>query len=274
MTLEYKNFNDVFVSAKLALSSPGGPDIIQLPQGWPMVQLAAAGLLLNLNKYKQQFGWAKRFTQSNLVDNEASANGKYFGTGNLYGLSDSESYLGVFYNKAILASLGLTVPKTLAQFEHDAAVAKAHGQIGIQFGDSNGAPAIQTYYEILDQYVPATAVNDFSLGSKAGALPASGAVRAATTFTTWAKDGYLSPGWLGVTDSQALATFLTGKGLFNLQAGFWTVGTFTRRRCRTRWGGSSCPGSRPVRRPAPSPRSTIHTASTHTARTRRSPPNG
>lgn len=245
VSLEYKSFNDVFVSAKLALSSPGGPDIIQLPQGWPMVQLAAAGLLLNLNKYEQQFGWTKRFTQSNLIDNEASANGKYFGTGNLYALSDSESYLGVFYNKSILASLGLTVPKTLAQFEHDSAVAKAHGQIGIEFGDSNGAPAIQTYYEILDQYVPATAVNDFSLGSKAGALPAGGAVKAAATFTTWAKDGYLSPGWLGVTDSQALATFLTGKGLFNLQAGSWTVGNVYAAKMQDKVGWFIMPGLTP-----------------------------
>jgi raffinose/stachyose/melibiose transport system substrate-binding protein len=242
IVLEYKSFNNVFLSAKLALGSPGGPDIIQLPQGWPMVQLAAAGLLLNLNKYEQQFHWTQRFTQSNLVDNEATANGKYFGTGNLYALSDSESYLGLFYNKSILAKLGLTVPKTLAQFEKDCAVAIAHGQNAIEFGDSNGAPALQTYYELLDQYAPANAINAFALGTKEGGLPVSASVKAATTFTTWATDGYLSPGWLGVTDSQALATFLTGKGLFNLQAGSWTVGNIYSANMQNKIGFLILPG--------------------------------
>ena len=57
-----------------------------------------------------------------------SPDGKEFGTGNLYGYTTMGEIVGVYYNKQMLADLGLTVPTTFDDFEQDLAVAKQAGR--------------------------------------------------------------------------------------------------------------------------------------------------
>ena len=76
-----KSFNDLFATVKLILSGPNSPDIAYLPQGWPMVALVKAGLLVPLDKYEKQYGWDKRFTAGQRREAEASKDGTKFGIG-------------------------------------------------------------------------------------------------------------------------------------------------------------------------------------------------
>jgi raffinose/stachyose/melibiose transport system substrate-binding protein len=222
VTVDWKSFNDLYTAVKLALSGPGSPDIVQLPQGWPMVELVKAHLLVNLNSYEKKYDWGSRFSKAELADASATANGKFFGTGNLYGVSDTVAFLGWYYNKQKLAGLGLQVPTTFSQFEHDLAVAKQHGQVPVQFGDSDQWPALHTFYTVLPQFVSQAKISNFTLGAS-GAQPinSSGAVQAASSLASWAKQGYLEPGFLGVSSDQAIAAFLKGQGVFFAPGGSW-----------------------------------------------------
>ena len=58
-----KSFDDLKATAKLAMSSPDGPDIIQINQGWSdMGAMAEAGVLANLTPYAEKYGWSERIS--------------------------------------------------------------------------------------------------------------------------------------------------------------------------------------------------------------------
>ena len=48
--------------------------------------------------------------------------------------------VGVYYNKQMLADLGLDVPTTFAEFEQALEVAKQAGEVPIQFGNNDAFP--------------------------------------------------------------------------------------------------------------------------------------
>ena len=80
--------------------------------------------------------------------------GKEFGTGSLFGYTTMGEIVGVYYNKAMLADLGLTLPTTFDEFEQDLEVAKQAGEIPIQFGNNDAFPGIHEFAVIQDQMAP------------------------------------------------------------------------------------------------------------------------
>ena len=70
-----------------------------------------------LDDYAKVYGWNDRYSTTLLDLNTFSADGKQFGSGDLYGLSQMGEIVGVFYNKDKVP----TPPKTLDEFEAIAA---------------------------------------------------------------------------------------------------------------------------------------------------------
>ena len=68
-----------------------------------MGALVKGGLLTPLDDYAEAYGWGDRYSATLLDLNRFSADGKEFGTGNLYGLSQMGEIVGVFYNKEKVA---------------------------------------------------------------------------------------------------------------------------------------------------------------------------
>ena len=64
-----------------------------------MGQLVKGGLLKPLDAYADAYGWNDRWSKTLLDLNRFSADGKQFGAGNLYGVSQQGEIVGVFYNK-------------------------------------------------------------------------------------------------------------------------------------------------------------------------------
>ena len=153
-----------------------------------------------------------------------SPDGREFGTGNLYGYTSMGEIVGVYYNKAMLASLGLTIPTTFGEFEQDLTVAKNAGEIPIQFGNNDAFPGIHEYAVVQDQIASAQDLTDFIFGRQRTALsfetPAN--VQAATILQNWAKAGSFTPGFGGGGYDSAVANFGKGQGLFMI-TGNWIV---------------------------------------------------
>ena len=104
-------FEDLKTVLALGLSSADGPDVSMVNQGFPdMGALVAADLLLPLDDYISKYGWDTRWSPALLARNSFSADGKEFGTGNLYGVSTTAEIGGVFYHKD-LGSWAKTVQK-------------------------------------------------------------------------------------------------------------------------------------------------------------------
>ncbi len=112
-----KSFTDLNTTLKLAVSGPKAPDIVQANQGRQVMgALVKGGLLKPVDAYADAYGWNDRWSRTLLDLNRFSSDGKQFGSGDLYGVSQQGEIVGVFYNKDKVD----TVPGTFAEFEVDA----------------------------------------------------------------------------------------------------------------------------------------------------------
>ncbi len=220
-----RDFGELKTLLRLAISGPHPPDVVEANQGWPdMGGLVKAGLLLPLDNYAKAYGWLDRVSANVLAVSTWTPDGKQFGTGSLFGYTTMGEIVGVYYNKNMLADLGLSVPTTFGEFEQDLAVAKQAGEVPIQFGNNDAFPGIHELAVIQDQMAPEAYLTDLIFGSKGSQLSFNTPenVQAATTLQDWAKAGYFTPGFGGGGYDTAVANFAKGQGLFMI-TGNWIV---------------------------------------------------
>src|SRR3954451_2537584 len=141
-----KSFEDLQKTVKLAVSGSDAPDVVQANQGYgQMGAMVKAKLLRPISDYAKVYGWNDRYSSTLLALNSFSSDGKQFGTGELYGLSQNGEIVGVFYNKDMVS----TPPTTLDEFEASLADFKSKGMPGIQFGNLEAWPGIHEFESVL-----------------------------------------------------------------------------------------------------------------------------
>src|SRR3954447_14258812 len=214
-----KSFNDLNTTLKLAVSGSKAPDVVEANQGRQVMgQLVKGGLLKPLDAYADAYGWQSRYSKVLLDLNRFSDDGKQFGSGSLYGLSQMGEIVGVFYNKEKVPA----PPTTLDEFEQQLAAAKAKGDIPIQFGNLDKWPGIHDYESVLGQTADKQAIRDFVFAKDGANFNQPGFTDAATKITDWVKKGYFTPDFNGTGYDPAWQSFTKGKGTF-LIAGTWVT---------------------------------------------------
>jgi raffinose/stachyose/melibiose transport system substrate-binding protein len=212
-----KSFTDLNTTLKLAVSGPKAPDIVEANQGRQVMgQLVKGGLLKPLDSYADAYGWNDRWSKTLLDLNKFSADGKQFGSGNLYGVSQQGEIVGVFYNKDKVAS----VPKTFGEFEQLLAKAKAGGDVPISFGNLDKWPGIHEFQTIQNAFADKQATRDFVFAKGGASFDTPENLAAATKLQEWAKKGYFTPNTNGTGYDAAWQAFTKGKGPFTI-AGTW-----------------------------------------------------
>ncbi|MQA78035.1 MAG: extracellular solute-binding protein [Streptosporangiales bacterium] len=216
-----KSFTDLKTTLKLALSDDNPPDVVQANQGYPdMGTFVDAGMLQRLDPYANAYGWRKRYSKTLLDLNSFTPNGKQFGQGYLYGISQTGEIVGVYYNKKKLAALGLAQPKTWGEFTKQLATIKSKGELPIMFGNKDAFPAIHTYGMIQNRTNPQQEIVDTVFTRPGKKWDTTGNENAAATMQDWVEKGYFSEGANGLGYDQAAADFANGKGVF-LMTGTW-----------------------------------------------------
>jgi len=216
-----KSFPDLLTTVKLAVSGPKPPDVVEANQGWGVMgEMVKAGLLLPLDKYAQAYGWDQRFPRPLLDLNSFTPDGKHFGQGSLYGLSNTGEFVGVYYDKRKLNQLGISVPKTFAQFEQDLAKAKAAGQVPIVFGNLEKWPGIHEFGALQNQVTPKDQIRNFIFGRGGESFASADNTKAATMLQDWVNKGYFNSGFNGLSYDDAWPQFAKGNGVF-LITGTW-----------------------------------------------------
>ncbi|MFL6006142.1 MAG: extracellular solute-binding protein [Gaiellaceae bacterium] len=214
-----KSFEDTQATLKLAVSSNKAPDVVEANQGRPqMGEMVKGGLLKPLDGYAKMFGWQDRWAKTLLDLNRFSPDGKQFGSGNLYGVSQMGEIVGIFYDKRKVTD----PPKTFADFQQQVADAKAKGEVPIAFGNLEKWPAIHEFQTVQNQFAPKQAVRDFVFAKPEASFATPQNVQAATLLQDWADKGYFTPSFNGTEYNNAWAQFAKGKGRF-LIAGTWLV---------------------------------------------------
>jgi raffinose/stachyose/melibiose transport system substrate-binding protein len=213
-----KSFTDLQTTLKLAVSSNKAPDIVEANQGRPIMgQLVKGGLLKPLDAYASAYGWNDRWSKTLLDLNRFSADGKQFGSGNLYGVSQMGEIVGVFYNRSMVP----TPPKTFAEFEDMLAKAKAKGQTPISFGNLDKYGGIHEFQTVQNQFTPKNSVRNFVFAKNGQTFDIEENREAAAKLQDWADKGYFTKDFNGVGyDPAWQGGFAKGKGPFTI-AGTW-----------------------------------------------------
>src|SRR5215213_5272980 len=212
-----KSFTDLNTTLKLAVSGPKAPDIVEANQGRPVMgQLVKGGLLKPLDAYADAYGWKDRWSKTLLDLNRFSADGKTFGAGNLYGVSQQGEIVGVFYNRDMVSS----PPKTLGEFEQMLAKFKAEGKVPISFGNLDKYGGIHEFQTVQNQFANKEDVRDFVFARGGDGFDTIENRGAAAKLQEWADRGYFTPNFNGTGYDPAWQQFTKGKGPFTI-AGTW-----------------------------------------------------
>jgi raffinose/stachyose/melibiose transport system substrate-binding protein len=212
-----KSFTDLQTTLKLAVSGPNAPDIVEANQGRQVMgQLVKGGLLKPLDAYADAYGWNDRWSKTLLDLNKFSSDGKQFGSGDLYGVSQQGEIVGVFYNRDMVK----TVPKTFKEFESMLAAAKQKGQTPISFGNLDKFGGIHEFQTVQNQFAGKDATRNFVFAKRGASFDTSENKEAATTLQDWAKKGYFTKDFNGTGYDPAWQQFTKGKGPFTI-AGTW-----------------------------------------------------
>lgn len=219
-----QSFSDLKTTLKLALSGNNPPDVVQANQGYPdMGAFVSGGMLTPLNSYASLYGWRDYFPSNLLALNTFSSDGKHWQTGDLYGVSNTGEFVGVYYNKKILSSLGVETPKTLDDLTAAMAKVKAAGIEPMAYGDLEKVRGIQLYGVVQAATAGAKAVQDL-VAAKSGAWTDKANVDAAATIQDWSEKGYLPADANGISQDAAVADFGKGKAAFIID-GTWDMST-------------------------------------------------
>src|SRR3954453_9208622 len=212
-----KSFDAPNTPLKLAVSGSKAPDVVEANQGRQVMgQLVKGGLLTPLDAYADAYGWGDRYSKVLLDLNRFSDDGKQFGSGSLYGLSQMGEIVGVFYNKDKVK----TPPKTFGEFEQQLEQAKSAGEVPIAFGNLDPFAGIHEYQTVQKEFVDKEDIRNFIFARNGASFATPENEQAAAKLPEWAKKGYFTPNFNGTGYDPAWQQFAKGAGPF-LIAGTW-----------------------------------------------------
>lgn len=210
--------NDYNTVADRVISSSNPPDIVGVPD---LITAVQDNLLTNLDSYAAAYGWTSKIPASTLDEGRVS-NG-VIGSGPLYeGGGSAGPLVGVFYNKALAAKIGITqAPATLSALEADLAKAKSMGITPIIASNGDGLIG-HLYSLLLGDYMGTKALVNLINHVPGATLNTSAAIQATTVLSQWMKAGYFNSDANAIQQEASYGEFAGGKGLFMFQ-GSWAV---------------------------------------------------
>jgi raffinose/stachyose/melibiose transport system substrate-binding protein len=218
-----RSFEDLQATLRLAITDDEPPDVVQANNGRPsMGAFVEAGLLTNLDPYREAYGWADRYPESVLAYSSYTEDGVTFGEGSLWGLPQMGEVVGFYYNKTLLDELGIEVPVTWEDLDGAFATASAAGQLPLQFGNLDPWPGIHLFGAAQSRYVPADQIRDLGFGHPGAEWTTEENMRAAQTLVDWVDAGYVTPDFNGISPDDASQAFAQGQGVFML-GGTWLI---------------------------------------------------
>ena len=173
--VSFKAFDDYGRTIDLTMQSNDAPDIAQANAVMAR-RLVPGKLILPLDDYWEAYGWDDRFPEAIKGTLTLSEDGKEFGAGAgpIWGAAPGGNIVGVFYNKAVLADLGLELPTNFDEFVASMEVAKKAGVQAVVLGNLEQWPSNHILSPLLGYSAAPKRCRVGSTGSEgASPIPAS-----------------------------------------------------------------------------------------------------
>lgn len=133
ITVETVAMENPWETTRTAMAGGEGPDVVTTPGPSFVFELVQAGQLLNLEEFKNVYGWDETFAQFAL--NLGNVDGE------LYSLADEMETLVVYYNKTLFEENGWEVPQTMTELHALAATIDEAGVIPFAHANAEWRPA-------------------------------------------------------------------------------------------------------------------------------------
>lgn len=216
-----KSYDDLTTTLALALSGDEGPDVAQTDNARSMMgKFVSAKQLVSLEPWAKAYGWDKNYSADILNYARYSADGKDFGTGNLYGLPQVGESVGIYYAPSELKKYGLEAPKTWEEFTKELQTIKDKGGTPLMLGNVEQWPGIHVWGVVEGANEKANTIRTLGFGNKGASWKTEGNTKAAETLANWAKRGYFNEGFNGLDYESVWQSFSKKEGVF-LIAGSW-----------------------------------------------------
>jgi len=204
-------FEDLKTVITLGMTTPDGPDVSMVNQGYPdMGALVAAGALLPLDDIADEYGWNTRWAEGLLARNSFTEDGTQMGEGNLYGISTTAEIGGVFYNKAMFEERGLEVPTTWEEFQTILDTFAGEGIRPIAIGPLAGSHSLHAYFTIEHAMTDLDYLNSFVYRGEGATFDTPENLEAARVLQEWAQN-YFPEDFTGLEREVARSLFLDGE---------------------------------------------------------------
>jgi raffinose/stachyose/melibiose transport system substrate-binding protein len=227
VNLTFKDFTDYMKVIQLSLNGNSAPDVSEGNQSYATdALLVKAKLIIPLDKYAAKYGWNKLFSPGEEQQFRWSADGKTFGSGNLYGVAQFGQSTGLFYNKAKLKSFGVDpnkMPTTFAAFQTMLAKVRAKDPKSdpvLVIGNKDGYESLHAWGMIQGAYTPAQSVRDWIFHKPGATFDNPTNVQSLNVLMKWVKAGYFGNNYNAVGENDAAAAFAKGEGVFYM-GGNW-----------------------------------------------------
>lgn len=212
VTVDYQqtNYDDYNKSVNLELNSDSAPDIALLNS---VNNTVKNGLVLDLDPYAELYEWTDNYPENQLNQWRVEENGTTLGDGALYAAPAGFSEVGLYYNKKIATDLGISAPKTFAEFEEQLAAAAAAGILPLQLGNAEGHASflVQSIGQSIDG---AGNYADWAFGKNGSTFDTDGNRAGAEALADWAAKGWIPADANGLNLQGAVDAFTSGEGLF------------------------------------------------------------
>jgi len=216
-----KSFDDLTKTVVNAMNSDSAPDLAQGNQGYQVDgALVQAGLVRPLDDVAEAYGWEDDYSEYSLNQFRWNEDGSRWGEGTLYANSPVTQYIGVYYNKDLLAEAGVEPPESWADFEASLPEIKSAGITPIEFGNSDKQAAMHLFGAVSGRCQTADEVNDWVAGVEGADFRSECNNQTAATLVDWVNQGYISSGYDGVTMDDAALRFGDGSAAYYI-GGDW-----------------------------------------------------
>lgn len=224
VNLETTAFEDLRTSAEQLFDSGDAPDVSEYNKGNATAgQLAAIGVIQNLDDAYEQYGWSDKLSDSVATTAQYNEDG-VMGSGSYYGVPNYGEFVFLYYNKDMFEEAGLAEPTTLADVE---AAAAAFAEQGITpFAESaQEYPLGQLWYQLALSKADRDFVDAYQLYTEPVEWSGEEISYATETIADWVDSGYLDTAITGMTAEDAGLQFINGETPM-FYSGSWWYGRF------------------------------------------------
>lgn len=241
VVFEMQSFEQLQKNAKIVLTGDDVPDIMEFNKGNSTAgQLAAQGLIMNLDEYAEAQSWDEKLSPSIYATALYDEQG-LMGSGNWYGVPNYGEFVMVYYNGDMFEEQGIELPTTYADLTAAMDEFVAAGVTPLAMGGAE-YPFQHLWYELVLRDADQAFVDDYQFFANPVDWTGGPVLSGSDMAAEWIEKGYIGKDTAGITAEDMGLSFIN-QTYPMMYSGSWWFGRLTEEMDTQNWGVLPFPDS-------------------------------